>query len=210
MSPVASLLLVALLHGPSPAHAPVVLDDSAGEDHDLSLRVVGSQATLDGVPPVLQRNEVRAALDSGLTATLLAEVRVDAGRRNRCIASVAARSRLDLWDEQYLVTWTDGTSEPTSERFDSFESFERWWQDLELSCALRSPPATTPHAEFIVRVVPFSREEEVDARGWFQQAEARPTASRDGQGSSLLELLLASAIRRETTLTFTWKVAGDP
>jgi hypothetical protein len=184
-------------------------------------RSPGSWLVLTRLPPVLAGQEVRKHLETGLTTTLAFHARTTgAGGKTEGAARVDVR--YELWDEVYLVTRADVSGSVQRATFSSFEQLARWWRDLRLAILEAPPPGPAPGAvEVRLRVIPFSQSEQLDAQRWFSRAlaaeepggagpvsqatEDRPETFRD-----LLNLLIATSLRRPALIEYEWALAVPP
>ena len=168
---------------------------------------------LTKLPPLLRNGEVRRHLGTGLTTTLAFEVRLGGGKAR---GGARIDIRYELWDEIWLVTRADTLGRTQRARFPSFEQLESWWRDLRLEVL---PARTAPGpAEVRLRVIPFSRSEQLDAQRWFSRSLALPPGQSpsDSAGSvtglleepsgDLFNLLLATSIGRPALQEYEWKL----
>jgi hypothetical protein len=169
---------------------------------------------LHRLPALLAEEEVRRQLATGLTTSLVFEVRVrDAeGRRTRGGARVDIR--YELWDEVYLVTRIDASGRAARVTLPSFERLAEWWREARLTVA-RAPRGG--QTEVRVKVIPFSQSEQLEAQRWFSQAlsgEDEGSAGAVAQAiedqpesfSQILNVLIATSIGRPALLEYEWKL----
>jgi len=171
------------------------------------------------VPDVLSAEEVREHLESGLTSTFSVRVVVRDGLR-RLEASGGLAVRYDLWDETYQVA-SRGLFGDRRWEIASFDELVRWWR----SPGARLPTGDLePTMEWQVRIdvelIPFSSAEERDAQRWVSESlrgEGGATDSVSGAAeegaeplSNVLNLLLATSVRRRPVATWRWTATVPP
>lgn len=171
------------------------------------------------VPDVLSAEEVREHLESGLTSTFSVRVVVRDGQR-RLEASGGLAVRYDLWDETYQVA-SRGLFGDRRWEIASFDELVRWWR----APGARLPTGDLePTMEWQVRIdvdlIPFSSAEERDAQRWVSESlrgEGGATDSVSGAAeegaeplSNVLNLLLATSVRRRPVATWRWTATVPP
>jgi hypothetical protein len=174
---------------------------------------------LSRVPDVLSADEVREHLESGLTSTFSVRAVVRDGRR-RVEATGGLAVRYDLWEETYQVA-SRGLFGDRRWEIASFDELVRWWR----TPLARLPTGDLePSREWQVRIdvdlIPFSSAEERDAQRWVSeslQAAQGATDSVSGAAeegpdplSNVLNLLLATSVRRRPVATWRWTAAVPP
>ncbi|CAM2069982.1 hypothetical protein SCOR_31695 [Sulfidibacter corallicola] len=175
---------------------------------------------------LFEEDEVRENLMSGLTTSLLilVETRDDAGRLQRGGARVDIR--YELWDEQLLVTALDMSGQVQKHMFDDLDELKAWWRAWPMYVLPEMSGVLPSHARARIRleVVPFSVNEQSSAQLWLSGAGGRAPdgVQNDGTGSvrregeagqtgpglsaRLINLMVATSVKRKPLLTFTWRV----
>ncbi|HMF09895.1 MAG TPA: hypothetical protein VKJ00_12210 [Thermoanaerobaculia bacterium] len=202
------ILAVLLLVGElSESSHPAVRASPQASWEEGSLRVrIPSQVLLDV--------EVRRVIQSGLTVTFLFDFAVPRARLER---HARLEVRYEPWDETYLTSLLS-QSQKREETFSSFDSLAQWWEALPwtVSGVPRLEGSSRAELKITISVVPFSANEERDARHWFAQSieEPRdlgspPAAGGPGAQSArddMLGALITTAIKRRALRTFRWTV----
>ncbi len=179
-------------------------------------RPPGPWLVLARLPPLLAREEVRKHLETGLTTTFAFHARA-AGAGEAAEGAARVDVRYEPWDEVYWVTRADVSGKVSRVTFASFDRLARWWQELRLEI-IKAPPPGTGRVEVRLRVIPFSHSEQLDAQRWFSQALAEEEPGGAGSVSQvtkdqpetfrdLLNLLMATSIRRPALLEYEWTLA---
>jgi hypothetical protein len=184
--------------------------------------VPGGGVALTGLPDLFGRSEIRAQLGTGLTTTVVLEVRAAGARGARSKGGARVDIRYELWDEVYLITRIDGSGKVARATLPSLEKLAEWWRDQQI-VVLGAPglaAAERPwRADVWLRVLPFSQAEQRDAQRWLSQvlteggsAGAAAEASEDRSSSfgQVLQTLLATSISRPPILEVAWKLSFPP
>jgi hypothetical protein len=183
-----------------------------------SLQTEGGWVVLAGLPPLLDRAEVRKQLDSGLTATLAFDVRTTGASPEKLRGGARVDIRYELWDEIYVVTRLDASGKRERLRFDSFDKLGRWWREARLA-VLPLPRGAGQWASSVwVRVIPFSQAEQRETQRWLSEsmagegegsagAVAQALEDRPASLSQILQLLVATSIGRPALFEQEWKLA---
>ena len=195
------LVLVVLTLVASTASAQTTDRSRAGATR-VSYSTQTSAVTTLALPALFTKTEVETQLDSGLSTTLVASLEVtgDTGKRT---THARARIRYDLWDEIFHVD-SVGFGNDGSFNFKSRSQLSSWWR--ECSMTLNSVTSRPRSARVRLVVLPFSASEENDARLWFSRSVrgAGTSSAQDSGGelNTLLERVMATAIRREQLLSY--------
>jgi hypothetical protein len=184
------------------------------------LRPEGSWIVLSGLPPLLERAEIRKQLDSGLTATLAFDVRTTGASPEKLRGGARVDVRYELWDEIYVVTRLDASGRRERLRFDSFEKLGRWWREARLA-VLPVPRGVEQGmgqwtGSVWLRVIPFSQSEQRETQRWLSESMAGEEGSagavsqaledRPASLSQVLQLLVATSIGRPALFEQEWKL----
>lgn len=183
-----------------------------------SLQPEGGWVVLAGLPPLLDRAEVRKQLDSGLTATLAFDVRTTGASPEKLRGGARVDIRYELWDEIYVVTRLDASGKRERLRFDSFEKLGRWWREARLTVLPLPRGAGQWTSSVWVRVIPFSQAEQRETQRWLSEsmagegegsagAVAQALEDRPASLSQVLQLLVATSIGRPALFEQEWKLA---
>ncbi len=166
---------------------------------------------LVSLPPILDDDEVREQLDSGLTTTIWVKLSAQDGRGRRAEAEGWIALRYALWDEVFLAG-TGGFFGVRRFQIDNLESLMDWWRQPTSATldAADLAAADRWRVRLEVEVIPFSRLEQQDARRWMAKTLGAPEAADsevisspsagDDAFGSVLRLLLATSIRPDPIL----------
>lgn len=201
----ARLLVLAMLALPlEAAQAPV-------------LEAAREGLTLTRLPPVLGAEEIRKQLKTGLTTSFVFQATAK-GPGGKTKGAARVDVRYELWDEVYLVNRIDSAGRASRTTLPSFERLAEWWRDSRLVVARPSAAHGARTLEVRLRVIPFSESEQLDAQRWFSQALSAERAGSPGAVSDAVEdqpesfgqlvnLLMATSIRRQALLEYEWNLA---
>jgi hypothetical protein len=206
------------------AAAPAV--SAAGAAELLHLDLDRGTLVLSGLPDVLARPEVRPHLDSGLTSTFVVQVIAADARGKKSRGGGTVTIRWEPWDEVFLVAAAGAMGPAGSaahrESLPSFERLQDWWRTLSLRALDASGLAAdgTWQIKVSIHVVPFSESEREDTQRWFsasvessQRSNAQDASSVAKDSSSpglLLDLLVATSIRRHSLVSYDWSLTFRP
>jgi len=191
-----------------------------GVDRPPRLDLERGTLVVSGLPDILLRPEVRPHLSSGLTTTFVIQVSAADGRGKKLNGGATIAVRYEPWDEVFLVASSGG-----ADSLSSFESLAAWWREQRL-------PVLTPtglaaggswQVKVAVHVVPFSESERENTQRWFSQsvdgsqrsnrsnAEDASAAAKEPSGSGVvLDLLVATSIRRRSLVSYDWNLTFKP
>ncbi|MFQ5524670.1 MAG: hypothetical protein ACE5GX_00280 [Thermoanaerobaculia bacterium] len=189
--------------------ATVALIGSAAErEPDIAIDGEG-HLIVTSLPPILQGDEVKRHVNSGLTTSLLFQV-----KSSTSMMPGAARVdiRLELWDEIYLVTVIDGGGRVEKAEYESQEALAEWWSEAELVLST-SAEAVRPgaRARVSLAVIPFSQAELVDTQKWLTESigQSQGSASgRRGNASRAVSALIATSMQRRPVRSWSWNLAA--
>ncbi|HEX4952426.1 MAG TPA: hypothetical protein VF017_03390 [Thermoanaerobaculia bacterium] len=196
------------------AMALAALEVGAVEAPEVVLRSDGV-VVVRRLPSVLSLQEVRPHLDSGLTTTFQIEAGLAPRQGSKKPGAARVEVRFEPWDEVYLASVMGGTGERSEARLASLGELETWWRELEVPLARGSfPPASGPWtAKVELAVVPFSYAEQQDTQRWLSRSLAEPREAPTGTAaepettaSPVLDILLATSIRRPRVVAWQWSV----
>lgn len=212
--PAGAVLLVAVLLAlPAPSAAQSV----------PRLALADGRLTVQALPDLLSRPEVKPHLLTGLTTTLAVSVTATdpAGRKVRGGGRIDVR--YELWEEVFLVTVIGADHKVRRETLPSFERLAAWWRTLELPVAAagrlsplgRGGPWKT---QVRVSLVPFSEAEQEDAQRWLSSSVAQSGAEQTSEAAkesperlgTVLDLLVATSIRRRPLVSYDWTLSFRP
>jgi len=180
----------------------------------------GGGLTLTHLPAVLDHQEIRRQLDTGLTTTFLIKVHVrDAGGK-QARGGARVQIRYELWDEIYQLAAQGFDNKLIRADLKSFEALQERWHTLAL-LVLQTQHGNRPSPEARIKVeldvIPFSRSEQQDTQRWFSES-----IERSGQGNAenagrvseersetlgeVFNLLMATSIQRQAIMDFQWQV----
>ncbi len=176
----------------------------------------GAWLELVGLPAVLDVEQVASQLLKGLTTTFVFRVEIP-GLRSKSVGGARVEIRYELWDEIFEIDEIGADGRPERHKVDSEEGLRAWWGSLRLTILDRSlTGAGTGRARVVLEVIPFSRAEEADTQRWFSESVHRaelgkagtsaPITEKKGSGGGVLDMLIATSIRRRPLMTFRWDV----
>jgi hypothetical protein len=163
---------------------------------------------------MLRERDVAHQLTSGLTTVFIVSVEASP-HQGKNAGGVRADVRLDLWEEAYFVTITDGAAQQRKLRFASEAELVRWWNETPLT-VIRSNtfPADVQNGGFEAMVkltmLPFSNQEQANTQKWLARtlSESRgPTRENlPTQSSEILRMIVESSVKRNPLLERRWRV----
>jgi hypothetical protein len=181
---------------------------------------------VSALPQILSRPEVKGYLTTGLTTSFVLRVTaVDpSGRKLRGAGRVDVR--YEPWDEVFLTHRLGVDRKRLRETVPSYDRLLTWWQDLSLPVVATGAPSRAGwDVRIDVDVIPFSQSEQRDTQRWFSDSiggagsGAPPSSSSDGSAVSpagdrnlggVLDLLIATSIKRRSLVTYSWKARVAP
>lgn len=195
-----ALVLLALVASQVSAQAQPVVSRQANRLH------------LKALPPLLSHPEVEEFLASGLTTNFVLEVTVRDGLGAKAVGGALVEIRYELWDEVYLVRWADLRGQGRRASLPTLAKLVEWWRELDLAAAEVTGLANHEPWQVRIRlsVLPFSSEELLDTKRWFNgslETKGGEAGTSDLQWSKVLNVLIATSIGRESSLTFDWKLS---
>jgi len=185
---------------------------TVGADHAL---------VVSALPDVLSNAEVRPRLTSGLTTSLVLRATAADAKGRRVEGGAVVEVRYEPWDEVFLVSALGSDGLRRRESLPSLDRLVAWWRGLKvpLLAAGDRQAAGTWRIKLALDVIPFSRAEQSETQSWLSQslaeqadnaqrtaAGAAPPASSvvAGPAAGVLELLVATSIKRHTLISFEW------
>jgi hypothetical protein len=180
--------------------------------------------TVSALPAILGRPEIRPHLTTGLTTTLLVQVRAVDGAGHHARGGARIDVRYELWDEVFLVTAMGVDGRAHRESLPSFERLLAWWAALNLpAVATDSLVAHGPwRIEARLSALPFSQSEQRDTQRWLTDSIERrsdtppsPSGTPGAAGraeplTGALDALIATSIKRQQLVDYDWTVVFQP
>ena len=168
------------------------------------------RCAVSALPPTLQDAEVLGYLKSGLTTTLAISLTAHGEHGQKLVGAGRIDVRFEPWEEVFDVVVAVPGAAIESRRLASEAGLHAWWRELEVSFALQA--AARGSARVRVELIPFSEEEQADARRWYAETlrvAAAGRAGSDGESgssalSSVLDALTLTSIKRQGVLRFSW------
>jgi len=174
------------------------------------------------LPDILSRPEVRPHLSTGLTTTFALRVTAtdETGTRTRGGGRIDVR--WEPWDEVFLTAALGADGRARRESLPSLDRLVAWWHGLEIPAATGLAPGGRWEVRVEVSVIPFSASEQRDTQRWFSdslgQAPPPPStapqeqtaASRQAASGGVLDLLIATSIKRHSLISFNWTATSRP
>jgi hypothetical protein len=136
---------------------------------------------------VLKDSRVRSRLASALTTTFILKTSLGGSAR--------IEIRYDLWDEVFRVRRDGGAQQAVPK-----SHLEEWWRtpiDAGLAGDRRSLDAE-------LTVLPFSADEESDARQWLSKSGGAGAPSADP--SSIVDVLIGTTLSARPIVSFRWSL----
>jgi hypothetical protein len=181
------------------------------------------------LPQILPRPEVKPHLSTGLTTSFVLRVTAVDGSGRKLTGAGQVDIRYEPWDEVYLTRRIGADRQVRKETVTSYEGLLTWWRGLEVpvlaggaSGVVGGPSLAAWDVRVEVEVIPFSRSEQREAQRWISdsiEGGGRPPAgdrqetagAADDAGlDGVLDLLLATSIKRRSLVSYTWKAAYRP
>lgn len=183
------------------------------------------------LPQILPRPEVKPHLSTGLTTSFILRVTAVDGAGRKLSGAGQVDIRYEPWDEVYLTRRIGADRQVRKETVASYEGLLTWWRGLEVpvlasgaSGVVGGPSLAAWDVRVEVEVIPFSRSEQRQAQRWISdslEGAGRPPAGdrdRDDRASvaedagldGVLDLLLATSIKRRSLVSYSWKAAYRP
>ena len=146
---------------------------------------------------VLQKPVVKKQLASGLTTTfvVIAKMPHAEGRGGGARIEI----RYDLWDEVYIVRRLEFDNHRDAQRLPP-DQLERWWRT---STRLLSTPDDRVLLDVELVVLPFSAQEQRDAREWLSRSGGAGAAQSTVSGG-LVDALIGTTINARPIISFRW------
>jgi hypothetical protein len=180
------------------------------------LFAVGRDGALvvSGLPDILSRPEVKPHLATGLTTTFALRVTAT----DETGAKIRGGGRIDIrwepWDEVFLTAAAGAGGAPRRDSVPA-DHLAAWWRGLEVHAASGLAPGGRWSVKVEVSVIPFSASEQRDTQRWFSDslgqtpaAGAAPgapaAAPRHADPNGVLDLLIATSIKRRSLASYTW------
>lgn len=199
----------------APALALLLLAPTPARPAPALARGPSGFLVLSRLPPLLAQAEIRRQLETGLTTTLAFEVRI-AGLRTPGAARLDVR--YEPWDEVFHLRQIEASGKVVHSRLPSFAKLAEHWGKLELAVLDARKLGTRPvKAEVRLRVIPFSRAEQLETQDWLTRSlsDREPGSAGALSGAleepatpmgQVLDLLLATSIERGALSEFSWKL----
>lgn len=172
---------------------------------------------VSGLPNILSRPEVKPHLSTGLTTTFVLRVTAADETGNKIKGGGRIDLRWEPWDEVFLTTALGADGRVRRESLPSLDRLAVWWHGLEIPAATGLAPGGRWEVRVEVSVIPFSASEQRDTQRWFSdslgQAPPAPASTPQEQAaaprtvnpnSGVLDLLIATSIKRHSLISFTW------
>jgi len=164
------------------------------------------------MPAILHDPAVARELRSGLTNTVVVKVSASPEHGAEVLGGARIEIRYEPWDEVYLTRSVGIDGELHEASLDSDDALQSWWSELEL-CVLPAGDLDGSSGWMLdveATVLPFSSSEQHEAQVWFTRTVAdaeteRPGTAPVGGHARVLDVLVATSIRRPALMTYHWK-----
>lgn len=190
----------------------------------------GGLLLVSDLPQILPRPEVKPHLSTGLTTSFVLRVTAVDRTGRKLTGAGQVDIRYEPWDEVYLTRRIGADRQVRKETVASYEGLLTWWRGLEVpvlaggaSGVVGGPSPAAWDVRVEVEVIPFSRSEQREAQRWFSDSidsrgrsstpEGGETVDTSPSGSGLdgvLDLLIATSIKRRSLASYAWKAAYRP
>lgn len=170
----AALMLLAALTTTTQQHRPTAV-------------LTGDRVAVVLPDSVLKDSRVRSRLESALTTTFILKTSLGGSSR--------IEVRYDLWDEVFRVRRDRGTQQVIAK-----SRLEEWWRTP--IDAGRAGDRRSFDAELMV--LPFSADEESDARQWLSKSGGAGAPSADP--SSIVDVLIGTTLTARPVVSFRWSL----
>ena len=192
---------------------------SALADESPGLVLEESRILLSPTPAILELDEVREHLDTGLTTSFVFEVTIKGLAGGKRSTTSVIEVRWDPWEEQYYLRVRSALA--TRERLVqvNFEALVGWWKQSRIALidGIAGADPSRLRGRLRLTVVPFSSGEVLDARRWFADAltgggrgVAEKTTDRVREEGDplrgMLSALMATSIARRSALEYEWSI----
>ncbi len=179
---------------------------------DPRLQQRGGDLWLTLSQSVLGEAEVRDYLDSGLTTSLLVRIQFRDGQGQRFEGSARIDLRFEPWDEVYFATVWDLNGMHVQQELKNRAALEQWWRALQLLLYRDKGVAPCRPTRVSLEVLPFSAQEQNNARNWVREVGGTRDGPSGAEGQStaniqLLNVLVATSMQRKPLMRFTWRVS---
>jgi hypothetical protein len=177
---------------------------------------------LRSLPAVLGQREVKLHLTTGLTTSFVLTVTAADASGHRTRGGGRIDVRYEPWDEVFHVQAAAGALR-LRDALPSFDRLLAWWEGLRLPVAatagLRAGEPWT--VEVRLDVIPFSLAEQRDTQRWFTDSLDKgaaaagtpgspPSAAGAPQSHAVLDLLIATSIKRQSLVGYDWSIRLPP
>ncbi|HEY2737523.1 MAG TPA: hypothetical protein VGK45_03910 [Thermoanaerobaculia bacterium] len=179
--------------------------------------------TVSGLPNILSRPEVRPHLSTGLTTTFALRVTATDETGKKTQGGGRIDIRWEPWDEVFLTAALSADGHARRESIPTLDRLAAWWNSLEIPAATGLAPGGRWTVRVEVNVIPFSASEQRDTQRWFSdslgQAPPAPSTSQQEQSAAarqvpanggVLDLLIATSIKRHSLISFSWTATPHP
>jgi hypothetical protein len=177
---------------------------------------------VSGLPDILSRPEVRPHLSSGLTTTFVIQVSAADRRGKKLNGGATIAVRYEPWDEVFLVVSSGVAGGARKDSLPSLDGLAAWWREQRL--AVLTPTGLAAggswQVKVAVHVVPFSESERENTQRWFSQSvggsqrsnadDASAAAKKSAGTGMVLDLLVATSIRRRSLVSYDWNLTFKP
>ncbi|HEU4520872.1 MAG TPA: hypothetical protein VFT12_02650 [Thermoanaerobaculia bacterium] len=160
------------------------------------------------IPPrVLESEEVRKQLTSGLTTAFVITVTAGDSEGGARIAV-----RYELWEEEYRVTALDVTGREQKLVFDSMEKLTAWWKATPLVVMVAYYSESPVRVS--LKVLPFSAREQAETQRWLSRMltsmhsvkEAPVNKRADPGAARMMDIIVGTSIESRPILEHRWTV----
>jgi hypothetical protein len=175
---------------------------------------------VSSLPDILSRPEVRPHLSTGLTTTFALRVTAtdETGRKVRGGGRIDVR--WEPWDAVFLTAAIGADGHARRESVPSLDRLAAWWHGLEILAAAGLAPGGRWDVRVEVSVIPFSASEQRNTQRWFSDslgqkpstgpAPDQGTVAPQANPNGVLDLLIATSIKRRSLAQYVWTAAARP
>ncbi len=149
---------------------------------------------------VLSDSRVQKSIHSGLTCTLMFDLRANDAFRKTGLVTV----RFEPWDEIFLVEIVVDGQKHNPQTVTSNKDLIAWL--TQVGFRIHTGDQVIQSISVNLKLVPFSEKEQEDAQRWF----TKDLNNDRGSLSTVADYVLASSIGRKSACQFSWEVDLAP
>ena len=154
--------------------------------------------------PHLTEPRVNKMLYSGLTTSFAFALRARSEGGGVLVGGARVDVRYEPWDEVFYVTLVVADRKENT-TLASFRELVVWFTDYHIPIAdMRGFAPQVWRLDLLLKVLPFSESEQADTQKWF--AETLSNESNKNDPNTVLDVLLATSIKRKSLISDSWSL----